>query len=70
MSLLCVYVEGGCSEYFPQFLEMTSYISPVSVMGPLAGPRARGRLGADSIELGWGFVRASSTRCHSCPFPS
>ena len=45
------------SEYFPQFLEMTSYISLFIVMGPLVAPRARGRLGADSIELGWGFAK-------------
>ena len=45
------------SEYFPQFLEMTSYISPFIVMGPLVVLRARGRLGSDSIELGWGFVK-------------
>ena len=36
---------------------MTSYISPFIVMGPLVAPRARGRLGADSIELGWGFAK-------------
>ena len=45
------------SEYFPQFLEMTSYFSPFIVTGPLVVPRARGRPGADSIELGWGFVK-------------
>ena len=45
------------SEYFPQFLEMTSYISLFIVMGPLVAPRARGRRGADSIELGWGFAK-------------